>query len=137
MVQRNPRVTVSFTREEMALINGRSGNKPSPYLKKLALADVCGDDQTSRQLYALTMTLNEVLSVLIDEAKDEIPDNFIYRLCVLRSALRELQRQAVSEQQVSIQEALTQLHAVVGGNRLSPLGRPASPLKVSTFKDVF
>jgi hypothetical protein len=113
--KRNPRVTVSFTPEELALINGRSGNQASAYLKALALGDIGGDDATCRQFYALGMTLNEALTVLIDESKMSMPYYLIRQLSALRDAIKALQHQAVMEQHISVQEILQQLHDAVGG----------------------
>ncbi|MEM6838485.1 MAG: hypothetical protein AAF609_16710 [Cyanobacteria bacterium P01_C01_bin.120] len=120
--KRNPRVTVSFTLEELGLISGRCGNQISAYLKMLALDDIGSDDTTCRQFYALGMTLNEALSVVIDIAKDskgQVPDELINQLSTLREAMKAMQRQAVMEAYMDIPEILQQLHGAIGGNRLT------------------
>ncbi|NEQ48230.1 MAG: hypothetical protein F6K00_33730 [Leptolyngbya sp. SIOISBB] len=123
---RPPRVTVTFTPEEIGAIQGRSKRQPSAYLKELALADIGSDDPTCRQFYALGAILNEALGVLVDEAAGQVPDKFIHQLSALRDAMRVLQRQAVMEQRISIQEILQQLHEAVGENKLSPLAESNS-----------
>jgi hypothetical protein len=121
--KRNPRVTVSFTPEELALLNGRSGNQASAYLRALALNDIGSDDITCRQFYALGMTLNEALAVLIDEVEGQVPDKCTHQLQALREAVKALQRQAYMGQ-MDVSEILRQLHDAVGGNRLAQLEEP-------------
>lgn len=138
--KRNPRVTVSFTPEELALINGRSGNQASAYLKALALGDIGGDDATCRQFYALGMTLNEALAVLIDEVEGQVPDKCTHQLRTLREAIKALQQQAYT-QQMHIPEILRQLHDAVGGNRLAQLEEPkrltVDPRALENFGQIF
>jgi hypothetical protein len=114
--RRNPRITVSFSPEEIKYINARSDGDIPAYLKRLALNDSGGDDQVCRQFYELGLTLNEALSELIAAAEGQAPDAFIDQLCVLRDAVRTLQRQAVLDQQISIQEILDKLNDAVNAN---------------------
>jgi hypothetical protein len=124
--KRNPRVTVSFTQEELRLINARSGNQASAHLKALALRDIGSDDTTCRHLYALGMTLNEALTILIEESEGQVPIQLIRQLSALRDAMKALQRQAVMEQRISVEESLRQIHDAVGGNKLSHLEMASS-----------
>jgi len=124
--KRSERVVILLTPDEKQLLDARSGGKSNQYVRDLALQELNAGDQVFRQFYALGMTLNEALAVLIDEVEGQVPDKCTHQLRTLREAIKALQQQAYM-QQMDISEILRQLHDAVGGNRLVQLERPKRP----------
>jgi|GEM_PF-2131255 len=124
--KRSERVVIRLTPDEKQLLDARSGGKSNQYVRNLAFQELNAGDQVFRQFYALGMTLNEALAVLIDEVEGQVPDKCTHQLRTLREAVKAFQRQAYT-QQMDIPEILRQLHDAVGGNRLAQLERPKRP----------
>jgi hypothetical protein len=124
--KRSERVVVLLTPDEKQLLDALSGDKSNQYVRDLIFQELSAGDQVFRQFYALGMTLNESLAVLIDEVEGQVPDQCTHQLRALREAVKALQQQAYT-QQTDIPEILRQLHDAVGGNRLAQLEKPKRP----------
>lgn len=132
--KRSERVVIRLTPDEKQTLDALSGGKSNQYVRDLVFQDSNAGDQVLRQFYALGMTLNEALAVLIDEVESQVPAPCTDQLRALRDAVKALQRQAYM-QQMNIPEILRQLHDAVGGNKLIHLKKPTiSPEALEEFR---
>jgi len=138
--KRSERVVILLTPDEKQTLDALSDGKSNQYVRDLVFQELNAGDQVFRQFYALGMTLNEALAVLIDEVEGQVPAPCIHQLNALREAVKALQQQAYT-QQMDIPKILRQLHDAVGGNRLAQLERPKrltiDPRALENFGQIF
>lgn len=135
--KRSERICIRLTPDEKQLLDAQSGGKSNQYVRNLAFQELNAGDQVLRQFYALGMTLNEALAVLIDEAEGQVPDKVLDQLSTFRDAMKAMQRQAFMEQHMDIPEILRQLHDAVGGNRLAQQRPMITPEALEEFRRHF
>jgi len=116
--KRTERVVIRLTPDEKQTLDALSGGNGRQHARDLILQESSASDQISHQLHAFALTLNEALSVLIEESEGQAAKNLTRQLLALRDAMKQLQRQILMESDVSVQEILQQLHDAVGSDKL-------------------
>jgi hypothetical protein len=117
--KRTERVVIRLTPDEKQTLDALSGGNGRQHARDLILQESGTSSQVLHQLHAFALTLNEALSVLIEESEGQASKKLTCQLSALRDAMKQLQRQAQMETSISVQEILQQLHDAVGGDKLA------------------